>query len=78
MTMATPIARQLEGRTAVVTGASRGIGKAIATRLASAGAHVVLGARSVDVPQGGFTGTVHETAEEIRAFGGRRHHSRSI
>jgi NAD(P)-dependent dehydrogenase (short-subunit alcohol dehydrogenase family) len=61
----------LAGRSAIVTGASRGIGKAIAQRLASAGAHVVLGARSVELPAGGFAGTVHETAEAIRAFGGR-------
>ncbi len=61
----------LAGRVAVVTGASRGIGKAIAARLASAGAHVVLAARSVDQPTSGFTGTVHDVAETIRAFGGK-------
>lgn len=68
--MPTSPARPLEGRSAIVTGASRGIGKAIAVRLASAGAHVVLGARSLDAPAGGFAGTVHEAAEEICAFGG--------
>ena len=65
-TVATPLA----GRNAIVTGASRGIGKAIAIRLASAGAHVVLAARSVDAPTAGFTGTIHDVAETIRAFGG--------
>ena len=60
----------LAGRNAVVTGASRGIGKAIAIRLASAGAHVILAARSVEKPTEGFTGTVHDVAEVIRGFGG--------
>ena len=36
----------LEGKTALVTGASRGIGRAVATELAAAGAAVVLGYRS--------------------------------
>ena len=40
--------RKLEGQVAVVTGGSRGIGRAIATRLASEGARVVVTARSVD------------------------------
>jgi NAD(P)-dependent dehydrogenase (short-subunit alcohol dehydrogenase family) len=53
----------LSGQTAVVTGASRGIGRAIALRLAEAGAEVALWARSVDALQG--------VAEEIGAMGGR-------
>lgn len=69
--MTQQVDRPLAGRSAIVTGASRGIGSAIAQRLASAGAHVVLGARSVEAPVGDVAGTVHETAETIRTAGGR-------
>jgi 3-oxoacyl-[acyl-carrier protein] reductase len=53
----------LTGRVAVVTGASRGIGKAIALRLGAAGAQVACAAR--DVPK------LEETAAAIRAAGGK-------
>ncbi len=52
----------LTGHTALVTGASRGIGKAIAIRLGAAGAKVALVARSV--------GKLEEVASEISAAGG--------
>ena len=62
--------RVLTGRTAIVTGASRGIGAAIALRLASEGAHVVVGARSVDAPTGTDQGSLADTTASIRAIGG--------
>ncbi len=56
---------------AVVTGASRGIGAAIVCRLADAGAHVALVARSLEPGSGGhLAGSLRETAEAITADGG--------
>lgn len=52
----------LSGRIALVTGASRGIGRAVALGLAKAGAHVVLSARSL--------GALEAVDDEIRAAGG--------
>ena len=54
--------RTMEGRIALVTGASRGIGRAAALALAQAGAHVILVARTV--------GGLEEADDEIQKFGG--------
>jgi NAD(P)-dependent dehydrogenase (short-subunit alcohol dehydrogenase family) len=59
-----------EGRTALVTGASRGIGAAIARRLAAEGAAVAVTARTVDEP-GPLEGTLRETVAAITDAGGR-------
>jgi len=53
----------LAGRRAVVTGAGRGIGRAVAGHLAAAGAAVVLAARTER--------EIEEAAKEIRSGGGR-------
>jgi NAD(P)-dependent dehydrogenase (short-subunit alcohol dehydrogenase family) len=60
----------LHGKVAIVTGASRGIGKALALGLARAGARVVCAARTVDRNPDGLPGNIHATAEEIREQGG--------
>jgi len=62
--------KQLEGKVAIVTGASRGIGKAIALALADAGAEVIVAARTVE-QSAPLKGTILKTAEEIKAQGGR-------
>ncbi|HZP29921.1 MAG TPA: SDR family NAD(P)-dependent oxidoreductase [Acidimicrobiia bacterium] len=60
--------RALEGTVAVVTGASRGIGKGIALELGAAGAVVYLTGRSVD--EGPIPGTVGATVVEVGELGG--------
>jgi citronellol/citronellal dehydrogenase len=60
----------LRGRTAFITGASRGIGLAIAKRLAADGANIAFIAKSSD-PDPRLPGTIHTAAEEIEAAGGR-------
>lgn len=61
---------RLAGKVAIVTGASRGIGKATALGLAREGAAVVVAARS-EVERTRIPGTIHQTAAEIVGLGGR-------
>jgi NAD(P)-dependent dehydrogenase (short-subunit alcohol dehydrogenase family) len=59
----------ISGKTAIVTGASRGIGKQIAIELGRLGANVVVAARTVE-PHRRLAGSIGETVEAVRAAGG--------
>jgi citronellol/citronellal dehydrogenase len=60
----------LKGKTLFITGASRGIGLAIATRAARDGANIVIAAKTAEAnPK--LPGTIHSAAAEIEAAGGR-------
>jgi citronellol/citronellal dehydrogenase len=60
----------LDGKVAIVTGASRGIGAEIARRFGAAGAAVAVTARTTEEGTSPFPGTIAETVQQIRAAGG--------
>ena len=60
----------LKGKTLFITGASRGIGLAIALRAARDGANIAIAAKTSD-PHPKLPGTIHTAAEEIRKAGGQ-------
>ncbi|XP_038626142.1 hydroxysteroid dehydrogenase-like protein 2 [Tachyglossus aculeatus] len=65
-----PNTGKLAGCTLFITGASRGIGKAIALKAARDGANVVIAAKTTQ-PHPKLPGTIYSAAEEIEAVGGR-------
>ena len=67
--MSEPESRSLANRVLFITGASRGIGRAIALRAARDGARVAIAAKT-DTPHPKLPGTIHTVAEEVERAGG--------
>uniref|UniRef100_A0A2K5I075 Hydroxysteroid dehydrogenase-like protein 2 n=1 Tax=Colobus angolensis palliatus TaxID=336983 RepID=A0A2K5I075_COLAP len=65
-----PNTGRLAGCTVFITGASRGIGKAIALKAAKDGANIVIAAKTAQ-PHSKLLGTIYTAAEEIEAVGGK-------
>jgi len=62
---------ELNGKVALVTGASRGIGEYVALELARAGCAVAVCARTEEVKDKRLPGTIHSVAQAIRDAGGK-------
>ena len=60
----------LQGKTLFITGASRGIGLAIALRAARDGANIAIAAKTAE-PDPRLPGTIHSAAAEIERAGGK-------
>jgi citronellol/citronellal dehydrogenase len=61
---------EFKGKTVFITGASRGIGKAIGLKLAGAGANIIVTGKT-DTPHPKLPGTIHTAAAEMEAAGGQ-------
>jgi len=62
--------QKLTDKVAIITGASRGLGKAMAIELAREGASVAVAARTVEAGRGPLPGTIHATVDTIKKLGG--------
>jgi citronellol/citronellal dehydrogenase len=60
----------LKEKTIIITGASRGIGRAIALKCAADGAHIVIASKTAE-PHPKLEGTIHTVAQEVEEAGGK-------